>query len=106
VITPTPDPPYVAVIFTTERTEHDDAGYQRADASLLELVAEQPGYLGVESVGDGDRGITVSYWETAEHARGWKQVAEHQVAQRLGRELWFRRYRVRVAAVEREYGFG
>ena len=49
-------------------------------------------------------GITVSYWAGAEHARAWKAVAEHRLAQQRGRETWYRTYRVRVATVEREYG--
>jgi heme-degrading monooxygenase HmoA len=100
----TPDPPYVAVIFTTERSGDDDRGFQTTDAQLWEMVTEQPGYLGGESTSDGESGITVSYWRTADDARAWKAVAQHRLAQQLGRERWFRRYRVRVATVEREYG--
>lgn len=103
----TPEPPYVAVLFTTERAaeEGNDEGYEATDDALFDLVHRQPGFLGVESVANGHLGITVSYWESEDDARGWKLVAEHQVAQRLGRERWFRAYRVRVARVERDYGF-
>ena len=99
----TPDPPYVAVIFTTERSDDHD-GLDETDARLMELVRTQPGFLGVESVAGTEAGITVSYWVTAEDARAWKRVAEHEAAQRLGRHRWFRRYRVRVTTVDREYG--
>jgi hypothetical protein len=33
-----------------------------------------------------------------------KAVAEHQLAQNLGRIQWYREYRVRVATVERDHG--
>jgi heme-degrading monooxygenase HmoA len=102
-IASTPDPPYVAVIFTSLRTDDDDDGYAAMAARMEELGAEQPGYLGIESVRDG-LGITVSYWRTEEDARAWKAVAEHLGAQRLGREQWYRAYRVRVAVVQRDYG--
>ena len=70
------------------------------------LASEQPGYLGIESGREADgAGITASYWRTEEDARGWKRVARHLEAQRLGRTQWYRAYRVRVAKVEREYGF-
>lgn len=101
----TPEPPYVAVIFTTERSDDTD-GFDETDAALLAQVRTQPGFLGVETVGDGDSGITVSYWATSDDARAWKEVAEHEAAQRIGRDRWFRRYRVRVATVDREYGSG
>ena len=102
-IATTPDPPYVAVIFTSLRTDHDEEGYEAMAARMEELGAEQPGYLGIESVRDG-LGITVSYWQTEADAQAWKQVAEHLGAQRLGREEWYRAYRVRVAVVQRDYG--
>lgn len=99
----TPRPPYTAVIFTSSRSREDDAGYA-AMAERMDLLArEQPGYLGIESARDG-LGITASYWVDDAAARAWKQVAEHLVAQRLGREVWYRDYRVRVATVQRDYG--
>jgi heme-degrading monooxygenase HmoA len=102
-IASTPEPPYVAVIFTSVRTADDEDGYAATAARMEELAAEQPGYLGIESARD-DLGITVSYWRTEADAQAWKQVAEHLAAQRLGRDRWYRSYRVRVATVEREYG--
>ena len=99
----TPPPPYTAVIFTSVRTEDDADGYAATAARMEELAAEQPGFLGIESARSG-LGITVSYWASAEHARAWKRVTEHLLAQQAGRERWYRGYRVRVATVEREYG--
>jgi heme-degrading monooxygenase HmoA len=59
----------------------------------------QPGYLGIESVRDPAtrQGITVSYWAAEADAQAWKAATEHLVPQRLGRERWYERYRVRVA---------
>ena len=100
----TPPPPYTAVIFTSVRTDQDADGYTATAARMEELAAEQPGYLGLESARSG-LGLTVSYWASAEHARAWKRVAEHVLAQETGRERWYEGYRVRIATVEREYGF-
>ena len=102
MIAETPEPPYVAVVFTSVRTAGDQ-GYAVMSRRMDELAARQPGYLGVESA-RGDVGITVSYWADEEAARAWKQVAEHLVAQRRGREAWYADYRVRVAVVHRDYG--
>lgn len=101
-VTLTPEPPYVAVIFTAEQSDDVD-GYPEMAARMEELAARQPGYLGIESAGDRHE-ITVSYWVDQTSARRWKQVAEHLEAQRLGAERWYRTYRVRVATVERDYG--
>jgi heme-degrading monooxygenase HmoA len=102
VIADTPQPPYVAVVFTSVRSGDED-GYARTAARMNELVRRQPGYLGMESARD-ELGITVSYWADEHAARAWKSVAEHLLAQRLGRERWYADYRVRVAVVQREYG--
>ena len=98
----TPKPPYYAVIFTSHRTDGDN-GYGEMAARMAELAAQQPGYLGMESAREG-LGITVSYWESLEAIRNWKQNAEHQEAQRLGHQQWYSSFRVRIAKVEREYG--
>ncbi len=98
----TPEPPYYAVIFTSLRTA-GDRGYEEMAQRMLELAARQEGFLGVESAREG-LGITVSYWSSLEAIRAWKRNAEHQDAQRLGRERWYERFRVRITWVEREYG--
>jgi heme-degrading monooxygenase HmoA len=98
----TPPPPYTAVIFTSLRTDGDQ-GYARMAARMEQLAGEQPGYLGLESARDG-LGITVSYWVDEAAAVAWKQVAEHLLAQRRGREAWYADYQVRVATVTRSYG--
>jgi len=101
-IAATPPPPYVAVIFTSVRTDGDD-GYAAMAATMERLAREQPGYLGIEAAREGV-GITVSYWRDEASARAWKQVGAHLVAQRRGREVWYRDYRVRIAHVTRDYG--
>lgn len=98
--------PYYAVVFTSVSTNDDAAAYQEMAAGMLQLAADQPGYLGVESArGDDGLGMTVSYWRDEESIRKWQAVAEHREAQRLGRERWYERFRLRVCRVERAYGF-
>ena len=97
----TPEPPYYAVIFTSHRTSGDE-GYGRMADRMAELAAQQPGFLGVESVRDANGyGITVSYWTDEDAIRAWKAHIEHAVAQRLGKEKWYAAYSLRVAKVER-----
>lgn len=101
----TPEPPYTAVIFSSTRTDGDQ-GYAAMAAEMERLAAEQPGYLGIEAARDELIGVTVSYWQDEASARAWKQVAAHLVAQRQGRERWYRDYRVRIATVHRDYEMG
>jgi len=99
----TPEPPYVAVVFTSVRSDVDQ-GYAAMSRRMEELACCQPGYLGLESARDEGCGITVSYWVDEATAAAWKQVAEHLVAQERGRSTWYDDYRVRVATVTRDYG--
>lgn len=100
----TPAPPYYAVIFTSQRTEVDK-GYGLMADRMVELAAQQPGYLGVESTrGEDGLGITVSYWKDEASIKAWKANAQHQVAQETGKKVWYADYMLRVAKVERVYG--
>lgn len=103
MIAKTPEPPYYAVIFTSLRTE-GDKGYSDMADKMEELAKQQPGFLGMESVRE-ELGITVSYWKDLESIRQWRENVEHQVAQRKGRETWYSHFKVRIAKVERDYGF-
>ncbi|AMX03402.1 Heme-degrading monooxygenase HmoA [Microbulbifer thermotolerans] len=99
----TPKPPYYAVIFSSHRTAGDN-GYAEMADYMMALAARQPGFLGVESARE-DLGVTVSYWESLEAISNWKNNLEHREAQKLGRQCWYTHFRVRVAKVERDYGF-
>ena len=105
MIAKTPEPPYYAVIFTSLRTTGDEEAYERTAERMLELAAQQPGFLGVEGVREG-LGITVSYWASLEAIAAWKRQAEHIAAQGMGRRAWYSAFKTRVALVERDYGFG
>lgn len=100
----TPEPPYYAVIFSTQRTE-GERGYGDMAERMVELASRQPGFLGVESVRGADGfGITVSYWSSEEAIAAWKAHAEHKPAQEAGKRVWYADYQLRVAKVERAYG--
>jgi heme-degrading monooxygenase HmoA len=99
-----PEPPYYAVIFSSRRTA-GEAGYGAMAERMVELAAQQPGFLGVESVRGADGfGITVSYWRSEEDIAAWRRHAEHRVAQEQGRAQWYEHYELRVARVDRAWG--
>jgi heme-degrading monooxygenase HmoA len=97
-------PPYYAVIFTTLRKE-GDYGYEKMAIKMESLAAKQPGFRGFESA-RSEFGISVSYWESLEAIRQWKNNSEHLFAQKKGKELWYQWYKLRICLVEREYEFG
>lgn len=102
----TPEPPYYAVIFTSQRAADDGRAYGAMAQRMVDLGSRYDGFLGIESVRGADGvGITVSYWRDEASILAWKRDTEHQKAQRGGREAWYDRYEVRIAKVERAYGF-
>lgn len=102
--TKTPQPPYYAVIFVSERTEGDN-GYGEMSEKMVELACKQKGFLGVESARDSGLGITVSYWDSLEAIKEWKDHAAHKIAQDKGKSEWYKNFAVRISKVERDYFF-
>ncbi|ASS75240.1 hypothetical protein CIG75_09765 [Tumebacillus algifaecis] len=100
----TPRPPYYAVIFTSLRTE-GDKGYGDMADLMVALASKQPGFLGLESAREDGLGITVSYWESLEAIKAWKDHVDHREAQAKGRSDWYRKYVTRICKVERDYSF-
>lgn len=96
-------PQYYAVIFTSLRTEGDN-GYAQMAQRMVELASKQPGFLGYEAARE-EIGISLSYWDSLESIKAWKENLEHRVAQERARE-WYKSMRIRICRVERDYESG
>lgn len=103
MISNTPKAPYYAVIFTSVKNEVI-LGYDEMAFKMNELAKKQEGFLGMESA-NSELGITVSYWESMEAIKKWKNNLSHIEAQENGRSLWYNKYKVRICKVEKDYGF-
>lgn len=99
----TPNPPYYAVIFTSQLS-NETTDYEETAALMVSLASKQEGFLGVESA-RSEVGITVSYWESLEAIQKWKQHADHTIAREKGRTTWYSEYSIRICKVERAYDF-
>ena len=104
MIAETLNTPYYAVIFTSILTDTTE-GYGDMASRMEVLVNKQKGFLGFESARE-EVGITVSYWESLEAIKKWKEEEEHSVARNKGRDLWYKSFKVRICKVEKDYGFG
>jgi heme-degrading monooxygenase HmoA len=103
-IAKTPEPPYYAVIFASQRTL-GDRGYEKMAEEMIQLASQQKGFLGMESARDEGCGITVSYWDSLEAIKGWKENSVHRVAQDRGKKEWYKNFSLRVCKVERQKFF-
>lgn len=99
-----PEPPYYAVIFSSQRTAGDQ-GYGATAQRMAELAQQQPGFLGMESTRGADGfGITVAYFTDEASIAAWKANVEHRAAQRMGHTTWYEHFELRIAKVERAHG--
>lgn len=87
-----------AVIFTAE-IDHLDDGYSEMAKKLRALAEEEYACVDFTAVSDGHQEIAISYWQSLEDIRAWKNDRLHLDAQRMGKEKWYRSYKVQVVRV-------
>ena len=94
-----------AVIFRAEVRELD-AEYAVMAARMRDLAINEYGCVEFVACTEGNSEIAISYWESEEQIRQWKQNAQHLVAQQKGRAKWYKSYTVEVVEVVRAYRSG
>ena len=94
-----------AVIFRAT-TADLDADYEPTAERLRDLALERYGCREFIAFAEGNQELAISYWDSEEQIRHWKQDAEHLVAQQRGRDKWYSAYRVEVVDIKRTYGQG
>jgi heme-degrading monooxygenase HmoA len=97
----------IAVIFEVwpESGKADD--YLAIAADLRPLLDTIDGFISIErftSISDPTKYLSLSFWRDEEAVAEWRSQWEHREAQRRGRGEVFADYRLRVAAVARDYG--
>jgi len=97
----------IGVIFEVwPKPEHKDK-YLKLAAELRATLEAIDGFISVErfqSITDDSKMLSLSFFESHDALNEWRQVAEHRVAQKIGRSSYFKDYRLRVVEVERDYG--
>ena len=91
-----------AVIFRAEINKLDSR-YSEVASQMQELAIKEYGCTEFISVTDGAQEIAISYWQDQEQIKQWKQDSEHLVAQKLGRSIWYKYYKVQILEILREY---
>lgn len=97
----------IAVIF--ELTPHPESapGYFDLAAQLKPQLEGVDGFISVErfqSLTQPGRYLSLSFWRDEAAVRAWRCQLRHRAAQQAGRSRLFADYRLRVAAVLRDYG--
>ena len=97
----------VSVIFEVWPHPDHRQGYLDWAAELKTELLKMEGFISVErfqSITDPDKMLSLSIWRDEEAVRNWRNHTGHRGVQAAGRNGVFRDYRLRVAAVMRDYG--
>jgi heme-degrading monooxygenase HmoA len=97
----------IAVIFEVVPAEGQTETYLELAADLRPVLAGVDGFLSVErfrSLAEPRKLLSLSFWRDEAAVRAWRNTPAHRATQARGRSGVFAGYRLRIAAVTRDYG--
>lgn len=97
----------IAVIFELEPKPGAQGRYFELAGDMRTMLEGIDGFISVErfqSVTTPGRFVSLSFWRDEAAVQAWRCHGAHRGAQREGRDDLFADYRLRVAAVIRDYG--
>lgn len=97
----------IAVIFEVWPAEGRREEYLDYAARLKPLLETIDGFVSVErfqSMTDPTKMLSLSIWRDEAAVAAWRTQTAHRRVQQMGRDGVFQDYRLRVAAVIRDYG--
>lgn len=97
----------IAVLFEARPNPHRKSDYLNAASLLAPHLQEVEGFISIErfeSLSQPGKVLSLSFWRDEEAVKQWRTFDAHRAIQKAGREAIFADYRLRVAAVIRDYG--
>jgi heme-degrading monooxygenase HmoA len=97
----------IAVIFEVWPREGHRQAYLDIAAALRPELEPMDGFISIErfaSLTEEGKILSLSFWRDEAAVAAWRNHVEHRAAQAAGRGAHFADYRLRVAAVLRDYG--
>ena len=97
----------IAVIFEVWPATGRKEDYLAIAATLRGQLERVDGFISVErfqSITDPGKLLSLSFWRDEEAVQRWRNEVHHRESQAAGRGGVFGDYRLRVAAVVRDYG--
>ena len=97
----------IAVIFEAWPAEGQKQVYLDLAAALRAELNQIDGFVSIErfeSLSEPGKLLSLSFFRDEEAVRQWRNLPSHRATQARGRSGVFTHYRLRVAAVLRDYG--
>jgi heme-degrading monooxygenase HmoA len=86
------------------RDDVDEAAYGAAYEEMLALVAEIPGYLGIDGFsGEDGSELAIARFDSDASLTAWRELPEHRAMQERGRREFFASYHITVTDLDQEY---
>lgn len=85
---------YVVIFKATVVTLDDQ--YTRMAQALKQLAFSEYGCLDFVAVTEGNQEIAISYWQSLQDIREWKNDPLHRAAQALGKDKWYSEFSVEI----------
>jgi heme-degrading monooxygenase HmoA len=97
----------IAVIFEVWPAPGERRAYLDIAGELRPLLDGIDGFISIErfaSLSNPEKVLSLSFWHDEDAVKQWRNVDAHRRAQARGRGGVFADYRLRIAAVVRDYG--
>ena len=97
----------IAVVFEAWPAEGQMTHYLDLAAALGPTLERIDGFVSIErfeSLSQPGKLLSLSFWRDEEAVSAWRNTPSHRLTQARGRDGVFSDYRLRVAAVVRDYG--
>ena len=86
------------------RADINQEEYQRTFEHMLELVSQEPGFLGIEGyAGEGGTELAVARFESRDAIARWRDHPDHVRTRARGREEFFDSLEITIGTVWRHY---
>ena len=96
----------IAVIFEFTPAEGRFPDYMELAGTLKADLDKADGFISLErfeSITTKGKFVSLQFWRDEEAVRKWRNLQRHREAQKQGRAGIFESYRLRIAAVVRDY---
>ena len=91
-----------AVIFRAEMSTLDKE-YINMAKTLRDIAISEYNCIEFSSASENGVEIAISYWKNESDIKRWKENSSHIVAQKYGKERWYKGYSVEIVEIKKSY---
>ncbi len=96
----------IIVLFEVIPTEEGMERYLQLAKQLKPLLSGFEGFVSAErfqSLSEDGKFLSMNVWENEEAVASWRNIVEHRMSQKEGREKLFKSYKITIVSTLREY---